>query len=89
MAGGQPLIFDATAHPFPCSVSWRHCVRQSSKSDIKNEAENLLITKDRKLEFSHGEAENILNRGQLQKMEGTQSRGDKVSGLHAKNNAYP
>jgi hypothetical protein len=80
---GQPLIFDATAHPLPTSVSWRHWVHGTLKTDIKNEAEKLLKTKDRNVEFSHGEAENILKIGQLQKMEGIQSHRDKVSGLHA------
>jgi hypothetical protein len=39
-----------------------------------------LKTKDRKLEFPRGEAENILKKRQLPKMGGTQSQGDKASG---------
>jgi hypothetical protein len=64
-------------------VSWRHSVPRTLKKDIKNEAENLLKTKGRNFEFSHGEAENILKRGRLPKMEGTQSPGDKLSSLPA------
>jgi hypothetical protein len=44
----------------PSQVPWRHYVHEILKSDIKNEAVNLLKTKGRKFDFSHGEAVNIL-----------------------------
>ena len=50
--GGQPLIFDVSAHPLPSSVSQRHCVHDTPKTDILNEATILLKTKGRKAQFS-------------------------------------
>jgi hypothetical protein len=53
------------AHPFPLSASWRHYVHESLKTDIKNEAVNLLKTNGRKFRFSHGEAATLLKIGLL------------------------
>jgi hypothetical protein len=55
----SPCIWPASARrgrlsawPLPCSVSWRHSVPGTLKTDIKNEAASLLKTKGRNLEFS-------------------------------------
>jgi hypothetical protein len=74
--GGEPLIFDATAHPLPSSVSRRHSVHETLKTDVKYEAVNLLKTKSLKFEFSPGEAVNLLQTGLLTRIErGTKSWG--------------
>jgi hypothetical protein len=78
----SPCVWPASARhcrlsawPIPSSVSWRHSVPETLKSDIKNEAVNLLKTKDWKFEFSRSEAVNALITGRLAKMEGdTKSR---------------
>ena len=51
--------------PLPSSVAWRHCVRETLKTGIENEAENLLKTKGRKFELRGGEADNIVKTGRL------------------------
>ena len=45
----------------------RHYVWKSSKTDIRNEAENLLKIKGRLRDFLRGEAENILKPNHLMK----------------------
>ena len=59
-SGGQPLIFDATARSLPSSVSWRHYVHETLKTDIKDEAVNLLKTKGRKCEFLRWQSRYII-----------------------------
>ena len=61
--GGQPLVFDATAHPSLSSVSWRHYVHETLKTDTKNEAASLLKTKGRNVKFPDGEAVSLLKKG--------------------------
>ena len=40
------------AHPLPTSVSWRHYVHETLKTDIQDEAVTLLKTKGQKVEFT-------------------------------------
>jgi hypothetical protein len=43
----------------------RHCVRETLKTDIKNEAASLLKTKDPNFESSRGEADTLLKQRRL------------------------
>ena len=64
----------------------RHCVRETLKTNIKNEAASLLKTNDSNFESSRGEAANLLKKGVYIEMTCTQSHSDEVFGLHAEHN---